>query len=290
MNAKNMNCERVRLLLPALEHGELSPAEAREVERHLAECKDCRMEQAEISASTKSVADLRIAGGPSDAVLDNLKNAARDQVAHKQKAPRSSAIWKLAAAAALLVVCAVAFVMYRAATKPASNPTRDTYSQVGQQHPAPSEHPPQRSVDIQPSPELQNGDEANGNDQVAETQGPEQEEQTPQQSDEAEVTPAATQQIPATARRTMPRAPRRRVARTPATAAVEAAPENVEDEHLPDTEIRDKIKDVQQGLDSLADAPAYMSPARGWRDLDDAIDDVESELDSLKSRVNDRML
>lgn len=50
-----MNCSRVRRSLPLLAGNDLTPAQARRLERHLARCPDCRQEAAEIRAALAAV-------------------------------------------------------------------------------------------------------------------------------------------------------------------------------------------------------------------------------------------
>ncbi len=101
-----MNCERIRQQILLGRSGELSEAEHRELEDHLALCESCRRYGEEAGRIMDLADNSLVSEGPGPAVIENILAAARENADHRALPfVLPSLRWAVCGAAALLLIC-----------------------------------------------------------------------------------------------------------------------------------------------------------------------------------------
>jgi len=115
-----MSCTKMEADLALYAGGDLPDGRVARIERHLADCADCRVILEELRASQALLADLR------DEPLENAMVAAvRRRVLARIDAPRPARLyWKLALAAALILAVVLGWPRHRAPRRVAPGPPK----------------------------------------------------------------------------------------------------------------------------------------------------------------------
>jgi len=132
-----MNCDEIRERLPALIDRELEPAELAEVEKHLAECPECRSEKSRQEKFTTSVKISLEGLRPSDRfikrVIEKLPEGASPEAREAEAAAaRKKGLVSLAVAVVVIVLALLAMLLAarhkakqeKGGTPPAPEPAR----------------------------------------------------------------------------------------------------------------------------------------------------------------------
>ncbi|MBI5069949.1 MAG: zf-HC2 domain-containing protein [Deltaproteobacteria bacterium] len=129
-----MTHENARELLLDLAYGELSPAEARAVEAHLAGCEDCRAERDRIAATRQLMQGLGEEEPPGGERI--LLAAARQAVERPRRAPLFSWV-RFATGLAILMIVGGVTMELLSARRPAVDDAEERYAERSAAAPAP---------------------------------------------------------------------------------------------------------------------------------------------------------